>query len=128
MKDQIETVYYPSLDGIRGLAILLVVGFHNFGYLTLFKFGWLGVDLFFVLSGYLITGILYKSLGTENYLKNFYIKRVLRIFPLYYSILFLTLFVAATFPTLKDNLSYYSKNQWWFWTYLQNWLFAFKMP
>ena len=128
MEDSTSRPYYPSLDGVRGLAILLVVSFHNFGFIKYFSLGWLGVDLFFVLSGYLITDILYKTLGSKNYLKNFYIKRVLRIFPLYYTTLFLTIFLFATFPSLQDNLLFYRENQWFFWVFLQNWLFVIKTP
>jgi len=43
--------YYPALDGLRGIAIIMVVIFHNFNFTNYFFFGWLGVDLFFVLSG-----------------------------------------------------------------------------
>jgi peptidoglycan/LPS O-acetylase OafA/YrhL len=72
-----------SLDGIRGIAVLLVAAFH-FG---LLPFGWVGVQVFFVLSGYLITAILVREreypLGF--YLKRFYWRRALRIFPLYYT-------------------------------------------
>jgi len=57
--------YYPVLDGIRGFAILLVVFYHNFGFINYFFFGWLGVDLFFVLSGFLITDILLKTFGNK---------------------------------------------------------------
>lgn len=117
--------YYPALDGLRGLAILLVVVYHNFGFIDVFFFGWLGVDLFFVLSGFLITDILLKSLGKKDYLKNFYIRRVLRIFPLYYLCLILFLIVLPKLNVPLD-VDYYRDNQVWLWTYLQNWLYIFK--
>ena len=118
--------YYPVLDGIRGFAILLVVFYHNFGFINYFFFGWLGVDLFFVLSGFLITDILLKTLGNKNYLRNFYTRRVLRIFPLYYLCLIIFLIILPRVPNLTIDLSYYVQNQWWLWAYLQNWLYIFK--
>lgn len=118
--------HYPALDGIRGIAILLVVFFHNFGFLNYFVFGWLGVDLFFVLSGFLISNILLKTVGQKGYLTKFYIRRMLRIFPLYYSVLMVTIFILPHIDFLNDNLQYYVNNQWWFWLYIQNWLFVVK--
>lgn len=117
--------YYPALDGLRGLAILLVVIYHNFGFIDVFFFGWLGVDLFFVLSGFLITDILLKTVGTKKYLAHFYIRRVLRIFPLFYGCLILFLVIIPQFNPPFD-LDYYTTNQAWLWTYLQNWLYIFK--
>jgi peptidoglycan/LPS O-acetylase OafA/YrhL len=88
-----------ALDGIRGLAILMVIGSHAFqsnyqarGHLTdfigqLLHYGSFGVDLFFVLSGFLITGILFDSLQDKGYFRKFYARRALRIFPLYYGVL-----------------------------------------
>ncbi|MCY7293584.1 MAG: acyltransferase, partial [Ferruginibacter sp.] len=73
--------YLPSLDGIRGIAVIFVMMLH--GSYNYFKGGWIGVDLFFVLSGYLITSLLqteYESSGNIS-LKNFYIRRALRLFP-----------------------------------------------
>jgi len=93
------------LDGIRGLAILLVLMTHGFGQFSavtrtenLFKllfvrYGWVGVDLFFVLSGFLITGILLKTKHSPDYFKSFYMRRVLRIFPLYYVTLAICFFI-----------------------------------
>ena len=120
--------YYPAIDGLRGLAILLVVFLHNFGFLNYFFFGWLGVDLFFVISGFLITGILIDTVGKPGYLKKFYMRRVLRIFPVYYLALFICLFILPIIPTLHYDPGYYYNNQFYMWTYLQNWLFIFKAP
>src|SRR5512141_498495 len=87
--------HYPALDGLRGIAIIAVILYHNFPYGETF-FGWLGVDLFFVLSGFLIPGILMKSVYPEKengFLKKFYTRRILRIFPLYYLFLVVFLFL-----------------------------------
>lgn len=85
--------HVPALDGVRGLAITLVLLFH----FDLLLSGWLGVQLFFVLSGYLISGILLRERersGFGFYLKRFYWRRTLRIFPAYYAYL---LVVVAVF-------------------------------
>ena len=88
-----------SLDGIRGLAILLVLGFHLLWsndvtgsrfldfIVELRSSGWIGVDLFFALSGFLITGILLDTRQKPHFFRNFYVRRVLRIAPLYYVVL-----------------------------------------
>jgi peptidoglycan/LPS O-acetylase OafA/YrhL len=117
--------HYPALDGLRGVAILLVVLYHNFGFIKQSYFGWLGVDLFFVLSGFLITSILLKDIGKPGYLKNFFIRRILRIFPLYYLILIIFLILFPLFGLYKKELHYFTQHQWWLWTYLQNWLYSF---
>jgi peptidoglycan/LPS O-acetylase OafA/YrhL len=75
--------FYPALDGLRALAFLLVFGHH---YLQL-PWGWAGVDLFFVLSGFLITGILFDTRNDIHRVRNFYVRRTLRIFPLYYGVM-----------------------------------------
>jgi peptidoglycan/LPS O-acetylase OafA/YrhL len=92
-----------------------------------FFFGWLGVDLFFVLSGFLITDILLKTIGEKKSLRNFYMRRVLRIFPLYYLGLVIFLLVLPKFVS-HFNVSYYQQHQVWLWTYLQNWLYIFRDP
>jgi peptidoglycan/LPS O-acetylase OafA/YrhL len=120
--------YYPALDGLRGVAILLVVFLHNFGFMNYFFFGWLGVDLFFVLSGFLITEILLKTIGQKHFLRNFYMRRVLRIFPLYYLALIICLYILPNIPGLNVDMRYFTENQWWQWAYLQNWLYIYKEP
>ncbi len=86
--------HIPALDGLRGIAILLVIP-HNANIYTdhpgIFwplalaaNAGWIGVQLFFVLSGFLITRGLLDTVSSPHYLRNFYVRRTLRIFPLYY--------------------------------------------
>jgi len=123
--------YHPTLDILRGLAILIVVFYHNFGCVSFFRFGWLGVDLFFVLSGFLITDILLKSRDNRNYFRNFYIRRILRIFPLYYLVLLLFFSFSPILFKQKGPetvFSYYQNNSTWYWTYFQNWLMVKKGP
>lgn len=99
--------HIPALDGVRGLAIILVLIVHltNSSYphtqslllngvIAFCTFGWVGVDLFFVLSGFLITGILYDTVSEPSFFLNFYARRFLRIFPLYYGSL-LALFLLS---------------------------------
>jgi peptidoglycan/LPS O-acetylase OafA/YrhL len=97
--------HVPALDGIRGLAVLLVLVFHIFqaepapehSLLRLCysatRFGQTGVDLFFVLSGFLITGILFDTKSSSRFFINFYGRRTLRILPLYYGVLVLFLLI-----------------------------------
>jgi peptidoglycan/LPS O-acetylase OafA/YrhL len=76
-----------ELDGIRAIAILLVIGCHYQGFAGLLsglpEFGWVGVDIFFVLSGYLITSILLGLKNKKTPYKTFYSRRAIRIFPPY---------------------------------------------
>src|SRR5271155_4280107 len=69
----------PELDGLRGIAILMVLVYHYTGW----RWGWTGVDLFFVLSGFLIGGILMDAKSATNYYSVFYTRRFYRIVPLY---------------------------------------------
>lgn len=80
--------FYPALDGLRALAVLMVFFEHYqaSNYLAL-NWGWAGVDVFFVLSGFLITGIVYDTRDAPRRFRTFYARRTLRIFPLYYAVL-----------------------------------------
>lgn len=130
--------YIIELDGLRGIAILLVMIYHfsTYKFIThnvldraithIFKTGWIGVILFFVLSGFLITSILLNSKNSDHYFSTFYIKRLLRIFPLYYLYLALVFFVI--YPLFFDHASSVEQSkmvvakdaQVWFWFYLAN--------
>ena len=97
MRERTARERIPELDGLRGAAILLVL-FYHYGYLTphgkagtfldglqgSFGMGWAGVDLFFVLSGFLIGGILLDSRTSPRFFRTFYARRFFRIIPLYY--------------------------------------------
>ncbi|MFM8427438.1 MAG: acyltransferase family protein, partial [Chloroflexota bacterium] len=104
-----------ELDGLRGIAVALVMALHLFkragyftehpileGFITFTTVGWVGVDIFFTLSGFLITSILLKSKTDEHYFKNFYVRRVLRIFPLYYAAILFVLFFA---PKVEEEFT-----------------------
>jgi peptidoglycan/LPS O-acetylase OafA/YrhL len=119
--------YIPQFDGLRGLAILLVLIGHS-GFLEavphagMLEYTRFGVDLFFVLSGFLITGILLDSKESPHYFRNFYARRVLRIWPLYYLVLFLAFVVA---PLLRPAMRPTASSDWAaFVFYVQNIVFA----
>jgi peptidoglycan/LPS O-acetylase OafA/YrhL len=132
----------PLLDGIRGLAILLVMIFHmsllsDRGGIDSFarwsiSGGWCGVDLFFVLSGFLITGILYDTKSSKTFFRTFFARRALRIFPLYYAVVFVSLVLLpaiATYlpPPAQAKLDRFGKiegDEWMYWTYLSNFAIA----
>lgn len=91
-----------QLDGLRSVAIFMVISYHcvqeraGFGWFTpIAESGWMGVDLFFVLSGFLITGILINTVDAPNYYRRFIARRTLRVFPLFYACL--GLFTAAVY-------------------------------
>ena len=124
--------HYPELDGIRSIAIFLVIFFHcrivaapqgplQKIYYSFAETGWIGVDLFFVLSGFLITGILLDTFTQKQYFRSFYIRRILRIFPLYYAILilFTALNLSGLLPSFGQK-SIIAQTSYWF--YLQNWI------
>lgn len=121
--------HLPALDGLRGLAVLMILLFHFWQ--TMFQLpaagslqsqlrflagGQTGVDLFFVLSGFLITGILLNAKNTPHFLRNFYMRRALRILPLYY------LLVCGYFVFGWMNMGFHNAfaQLWWYFPYLQN--------
>jgi peptidoglycan/LPS O-acetylase OafA/YrhL len=128
IKESSGRTYYPGLDGLRGVAIMLIAGYHIFDFLPFFEYGWLGVDLFFVLSGFLITDILLKTKEMKGYLRNFYMKRILRIFPIYYLCLSVFIILLPAIREVPYDSGYYREHQLSFWFYLVNWLFIFKHP
>lgn len=123
--------HIKALDGIRALAIIMVMFFHyNLlpletllpGAGQLQRLGQSGVTLFFVLSGFLITRILIFTKNNPHYFKNFYIRRTLRIFPLYYLFLLIFYFILPSFDLAKES----SFNQEFpFYTFLQNIFMSF---
>ena len=124
--------HFPELDGIRGIAIGLVLVFHCSSiatpetplaslYIRLASMGWVGVDLFFVLSGFLITAILLDTVDSAGYFRNFYTRRILRIFPIYYASIATWSFALWWAPVnLFGVVSPIANISYWF--YLQNWL------
>lgn len=131
--------YVPPLDGIRGIAVAMVMVRH-FGQgwetdmpldkvlFTLTRLGSNGVDMFFVLSGFLITGILMDTKEKAGYFRNFYARRTVRIFPLYYLAL---AFSFILWPSIADGrvestVGQAGEYQAWFWLYASNILFAVK--
>src|SRR5260221_3031459 len=122
-----EPRHIPALDGLRGVAILMVLVFHYGNILPqpahrIREVGAWGVDLFFVVSGFLITRIRLANLGADRYLAAFYWRRALRIFPLYYAYLS---FVFLIWPAIFwfRGLSNPSPDGFlWFASYLSNWM------
>jgi peptidoglycan/LPS O-acetylase OafA/YrhL len=122
-------IYLPGLDSLRGVAILAVL-VHNLSlfesrislpekiWVAIQESGWVGVQLFFVLSGFLITGILVDSRGEPRFVRSFYLRRFFRIFPLYYAFLAFHFFVA---PHLAPELTVPARQAPWYWLYLSNW-------
>jgi peptidoglycan/LPS O-acetylase OafA/YrhL len=130
------------LDGLRAVAILMVLGFHflnnQYGQMdiatlnTLEKilmkstyFGWCGVDLFFVLSGFLIASILFKNRGSSNFFKAFYVRRFVRIVPIYY--LLLLIFLACKYAPWYDAGAYIFEKEipiGYYFLFLQNFMMS----
>ncbi|MGH3851598.1 MAG: acyltransferase family protein, partial [Pseudonocardiaceae bacterium] len=114
--------FRPDVEGLRAIAVVLVLLFH--AKLAGVPGGFIGVDVFFVISGFLITGILLDTRKRERCLRDFYVRRVLRIFPIYYASLAFFTVILWTQDTVRSERML--ANMPWFWTYLQNYLIAFR--
>lgn len=131
------------IDGLRGIAVLLVMQYHFWGLpfglfnreptlaidrhvADVVQVGWAGVDLFFVLSGFLITGILLDVKGRGGYFRTFYARRGLRIIPPYYAFLIFAMFIIPLVPAWDDGLAVVAEPerlrdaQIWFWAFALN--------
>jgi len=126
-------VHVPALDAVRGIAILLVAC-HNMQMLDrldtpgishwlqhALNWGWVGVTLFFVLSGHLIAGILLDTVSVRGAVRRFFVRRALRIFPLYFGLLAVSFWLL---PALNLQPAVYAADaphQGWYWLFLSNW-------
>lgn len=126
--------YIPALDSVRGIAIAAVMVYHALRELPytgrleqaferVIGAGWIGVDLFFVLSGFLITGILLDAKGGHAFFRSFYVRRALRIFPLYLVVVALVV-ASPLWRAITTSASTASPSSWWYWTYTVNVLIA----
>lgn len=116
--------HIAQLDALRAFAVLSVLLTHFWTYPQgatilnrIASFGWVGVDLFFVLSGFLITGILWETKERPAYFRNFYMRRALRIFPLYYALIFVVFLILPMLTTLPEQLA---ADRWMYFAYLSN--------
>ncbi|TMH90141.1 MAG: acyltransferase [Betaproteobacteria bacterium] len=120
----------PTLDGLRAIAILLVVP-HNLDLIATFDGaqlvvaalhrGWIGVQLFFVLSGFLITGILLDARDAPDYYRSFFVRRALRIFPLYYATLLVLFVLLPALGLVPASFKCDAMVELSYWTYFSNW-------
>jgi peptidoglycan/LPS O-acetylase OafA/YrhL len=123
-----------ALDGLRGIAVLLVITSHFFPYpihpngaferlyAGVVNFGYSGVDLFFVLSGFFITRILISTRGRQSYFSSFYVRRILRIWPLYFSLCIVAIVVIPAIPQFASHhfFSTETGSSAYYWLFLNN--------
>jgi peptidoglycan/LPS O-acetylase OafA/YrhL len=125
--------YIPELQGLRGIAVLAVVLYHSHPrfegtwFYRASLWGWAGVNLFFVLSGFLITSILLESRGKPRYFRNFYGRRALRIWPVYLLVLIVCYLNAPWFVGLQVWQAIRTAPWWAYLLFVQN-LFHLALP
>lgn len=136
LRDRPSKVHLPALDGVRAIAILMVIVYHALNglpavtgpqsaFLNVVEQGWVGVDLFFVLSGFLITGILMDVRNPVHALRRFYARRVLRIVPVYVAFLLFSMWIAPIVGTMHPaEVAQLQSSQMWYWTYSFNLMVA----
>jgi peptidoglycan/LPS O-acetylase OafA/YrhL len=135
LDDLCPSGHIPALDAVRGLAILAVTLYRfrpddasatSAVLLPILNLGLRGVDLFFVLSGFLITGILYDTKHEPHFFRNFYARRALRIFPLYYGVLFIAFGLMPALWHSPAPLAEATEHQSWLWLYGANLLISWR--
>jgi peptidoglycan/LPS O-acetylase OafA/YrhL len=119
----------PALDGVRGIAILVFL-LHNLSFVearatlseklwtAVVEFGWAGISLGFVLTGFLVTEILLEDKGKPGWIRSFYLRRVLRVVPLFYAIILAYVIVG---PHLGPSLDIPWREAIWYWVFANNW-------
>lgn len=135
VEEKRKLTYIPSLDGLRGLFCILIIMNHWDLLLPISPVGWEVLQAFFVMSGFLITRILIhdrdKHASFRSYIKSFYIKRTLRIFPLYFIFLFFWLavrLIMANSEFIQKFTDELVQNWAWYFTYTSNLKYLFVPP
>lgn len=121
----ITNTNHKNLDGLRAIGILMVMVQHFYGEFINVTAFWTSIDLLFALSGLLITGILIETKDDPKYFKKFYIRRTLRIFPLYYLLIALFSIYVYLVTIHPEVFTYFKSNIIYFLTYTQNWYFIY---
>lgn len=118
--------HHKEPDGYRGLAILTVVLYHYFDGLKIFRAGWIGVDLFFTLSAFLITGRLLETYAPQKKWTGFWVNRFLRIVPplLLLFIVYFLVFPMIAPETIAHDIRVNTEDKWWYFSFTQNWLYV----
>lgn len=118
MEQLVVRKFVPEIDGLRCYGFLLVFVGHVL--YTRFPVAWVGVDIFFVMSGFLITRILLHDKGRPGYFKNFYARRLVRVFPLYYLVLVLVFYVLPVVLPDDPGVRHAAWEQKYYFLYVQN--------